>query len=301
MSSENQNDAIPAAEEEQPKVVSIWDRLLAQEYKSTETKTYKKSGFAKIMKIYKEKRDWAESTLAAIRSPDMKLYEENVDLEGDSYSLFLIMQNYAEFFADYSAVIFKHELLFADVPFRAENKILSVLLLISKEVPELEPNARAIICRILNVDQLEIDLIQIDDMTSEFRRSLFMVDRVTNPNKKMGELRFIQRMDHLADVLHQSTGFVMAIFTNWRAMWNLLGITQYLPCTQVLHRIRLARWLGEFSRFYTNLLVERERVNFFEMMGIEPDSEFTTAPGSLRLIHPSTYAGQEDFAFLFEE
>jgi hypothetical protein len=35
-------------------------------------------------------------------------------------------------------------------------------------------------------------------------------------------------------------------------------------------------------------------------MGVEHGSEFTTGPGSLRLMHPSTYTGQDDFAFLFE-
>ncbi len=289
-------------EEENDEVVRIWERLLAQNHKSKETKTYKKSGFAKIMKLYEEKRDFALLKLEEIKSPELKQETENIDLPGDSHKLCLIYNEFAVFFARYSAVIFKHELMFTAIPFRDELFILRDLLHIVKWVPELEANCREIISLMLNQASHELDLPQLTELVRNFTTSLYMVDYC--PRKIDGE-RFLRRLRQFSEISQEVGRFLALFATNWYPTWEELGVAHYLPCEQVNTRIRLSHWLVELSCHYMELKnTDTDRAFYaglFDELGISRDSEFATKDGSLRLMHPDTYAGQEGFEFLFED
>lgn len=303
MSSENPIDAVPAEEEEQPKVVTIWERLLAQNHKSKETKTYKKSKFAEIMKEYEEKRESALLKLDEIRSLELKQQTENIDFSGDFQKLYLVYIEFSQFFASYSAIIFKHELMFTTIPFRDECFILREILYIAKEVPELKAICREIISLMLNQASYELDLPQLTQLVRDFTSSLYMVDYCP---RRIDAVRFLQRLRQFSEI-SQGVGRFLALFaTNWFPTWEQLGITHYLDCEQVNIRIRLADWLSKLSGHYTKLQADAGESqvfnrNFFEELGITQDSEFATKDGSLLLMHPNTYAGQEGFEFLFED
>jgi hypothetical protein len=290
-------------EEEKEEVVSIWERLLAQNHKSKETKTYKKSGFAKIMKLYEEKRDFTLQKFDEIKSLDLKQQTENIDLPGDSHKLCLIYSEFAVFFARYSPVIFKHELMFTAIPFRDECFIIMDLLDIAREVSELEATCREIISLMLNQTPHMLDLPQLTELVRDFTTSLYLVDYCPS---KMDSERFLRRLMQFSEISQEVGKFLALFAANWYPTWEELGIAHYLPCEQVNARIRLSHWLAELSCHYRKLEDEvGERrvfcVSLFEELGISRDSEFATKDGSLRLLHPDTYAGQESFEFLFED
>ena len=296
-------DPVQLEEEEKDKVVSIWERLLSQNHKSKETKTYKKSEFAKIIELYEEKRYFALVKLDKIKSLELKQETENIDLQGDSHKLNLIYSEFAVFFARNSAVIFKHELMFTSIPFRDECFILKDLLDIAKKVPELEANCRMIISLMLNQAPHELDLSQLTKLVCDFTTSLHMVDYYC-PGKMDGE-RFMGRLQQFSRISLQVGRFLAVFATNWCPTWEELGITHYLPLQQVNPRIRLSHWLAELSLHYRELQNTKSSravyAGLFEELGISRDSDFTTKDGSLLLMHPDTYAGQDGFEFLFED
>lgn len=269
-------------------IVSIWDRLLKNTCESNETDTFKKSAFGKIMKLYHEKRDWALKKLKTVYS------------SGDIHLLNLIDSKFVDFFARYSSVIFKHEMLFADVPYTVENEIIYELISIAGQSPHLEQLCLTIIGKMLNQAQNAQTHQQVIEQTCNFATSSYAFSQIPSRTTYCLCQKHIHQ---LAELSGDMTCFLSIMADNWFPTWEEMGILCFLPHQQVQVRIAISKWLKKLSAYIRGKQADDAtcsyNINWLAELGFGKDSEPITKDQFLRMLHPDTYAGKEYFSFLF--